>query len=170
MTKVLGIDPGVARLGYGVVEELNGKLICHDYGCITTRAGEAQAERLAHIFSAVENIIIRHKPQALALEELFYFKNQKTIIRVGEARGVVLAAAARAGLAIYPYTPLQIKQAVTGYGQAEKLQVQKMVQRLLALETMPASDDAADGLAVAICCLHGWNTRAHKTPSAPYEP
>ena len=160
--KVLGIDPGVARLGYGVVEELNGKLICHEYGCITTPVGSEQADRLAHIFSAIEKLIVSHEPQALALEDLFYFKNQKTIVRVGEARGVVLLAGARAQLVICPYTPLQIKQAVTGYGQAEKLQVQKMVQRLLGLPSLPSPDDAADGLAVAICCVHGWNIRTQK--------
>lgn len=153
-TRVLGIDPGTARVGFGVVERSAKGAIHVASGCITTPAKTDPAERLATIFTQTQQLIKTYQPQLFGIEDLFYFKNQKTIIQVGQARGVLLLAAALAKVPIHSYTPLQIKQAVTGYGQADKNQVQKMVQKLLGLESIPQPDDAADGLAVAICCLH----------------
>ncbi len=152
--RVLGVDPGIARVGYGVVEEYEGKLRCVEYGCITTEAHTEDSQRLEKIFLALQKLIETHHPNAVAYEDLFYFKNQKTIIQVAQARGVLLLAASLAKKRICHYTPLQVKQAVAGYGKAEKLQVQKMVQKLLGLSSIPAPDDAADGLALAICCVH----------------
>ncbi|MBI2462925.1 MAG: crossover junction endodeoxyribonuclease RuvC [Candidatus Spechtbacteria bacterium] len=152
--RVLGIDPGTARVGFGVVEKSTRGAVHIASGCITTSAKTDPTERLATIFTQTQQLIETYKPQLFGIEDLFYFKNQKTIIQVGQARGVLLLAATLAKIPVCSYTPLQIKQAVTGYGQADKNQVQKMVQKLLGLESIPRPDDAADGLAIAICCLH----------------
>ncbi|MEA1936806.1 MAG: crossover junction endodeoxyribonuclease RuvC [Patescibacteria group bacterium] len=153
---ILGIDPGTATTGYGVVESNQGKLKAIDYGCILTDKKLEMPERLDFLGEELKKIIKKYQPQALAVEELFFFKNTKTIITVGQARGVILFvgknSGRKTGLDIYEYTPLQVKQAVVGYGRAEKKQVQQMVKAIFGLNEIPKPDDAADALAVAICC------------------
>jgi crossover junction endodeoxyribonuclease RuvC len=149
---ILGIDPGTATTGFGVIESDKGKLKILDYGCILTDAKMNMPERLDLIAKELKKIIKKHKPRIMAVEELFFFKNNKTIITVSQARGVILFIGKNAGLKVCEYTPLQVKQAVVGYGRAEKKQVQQMVKAILNLESAPKPDDAADALAVAICC------------------
>ena len=153
---ILGIDPGTATTGYGVIENNQSKLKAIDYGCILTDKKFKMPERLDFLGEELKKIIKKYKPQAMAVEELFFFKNAKTIITVGQARGVILFVGKNIGkkteLGIYEYTPLQVKQAVVGYGHADKKQVQQMVKAILGLNEVPKPDDAADALAVAICC------------------
>jgi len=152
---ILGIDPGTAITGYGVIEILGNKIKPIDYGCIVTDKKSSAAERLLLLDKELSKIIKKYKPKRIAVEDIFFFKNLKTAIKVSQARGVILAAAARLKTAsIEEYTPLQIKQAVSGYGRADKKQVQKMVKAILNLKEIPKPDDAADGLAAAICCAH----------------
>lgn len=152
---VLGIDPGIARTGYGFVRgAASGGLELVAYGVVTTEADHPQGERLASLHESIRELLVHYKPQSAAVEQLFFQRNVKTAMIVGQARGVILLALANAGLAIAEYTPGEIKQAITGYGGADKVQMQHMVQRLLAMEEMPRPDDAADALAVAICHLH----------------
>ena len=150
---ILGIDPGIAILGYGLVRYEANKFTVIDYGAITTNAGTPMSKRLTQIYGELTDIIERHKPDAFAVEELFFNKNIKTALTVGHARGVAVLAGCKAGINIYEYTPLQVKQAVVGYGRAEKQQIQQMVKILLNLREIPKPDDVADALAVAIC--HG---------------
>lgn len=149
---ILGIDPGIADTGYGVVM-INDKgcLECLDYGSITTKAGTALSQRLKILHDQLQKIIEKYKPDVMAVEELFFCKNVKTAIVVGQARGVILLTGEMNKLFLKEYTPLQVKQAVSTYGQASKLQVQKMVKMILRLKELPQPDDAADALAVAIC-------------------
>jgi len=149
---ILGIDPGTAITGYGVIENNKGKLKAIDHGCILTDKKLKMPERLDLLGEELKKIIKKYKPQAMAVEELFFFKNAKTVITVGQARGVVLFVGKNTGLDIHEYTPLQVKQAVVGYGRADKKQVQQMVKAILGLNEIPKPDDAADALAVAICC------------------
>lgn len=157
---ILGIDPGTAITGYGVIENNQGKIKAVDYGCILTDKKLKMPERLDFLGEELKKIIKKYQPQAMAVEELFFFKNAKTIITVGQARGVILFIGKNIGkkvnkkqaLDIYEYTPLQVKQAVVGYGRADKKQVQQMVKAILGLSEAPKPDDAADALAVAICC------------------
>jgi len=151
---ILGIDPGTATTGYGVLKSDKGELKAIDYGCISTGSKLAMPERLYLIAGDLKRIIKKHKPQAMAVEELFFFKNAKTAITVGQSRGVVLFVGKNQGLDIFEYTPLQVKQAVVGYGRADKNQIQKMVKAILGLKSAPRPDDAADALAVAICCAN----------------
>lgn len=154
---ILGIDPGLALVGYGVIEYKGNKYKAIDYGCIRTDAKTMFPERLKIIYDEMLMLIDKYNPEELAIEELFFNKNVKTAIKVGQARGVEILSAKNKGLNIYEYTPLQIKQAVTGYGRADKAQVQEMVKMLLNLKKIPKPDDAADALAVAIChssCLN----------------
>ena len=155
--KIIGIDPGTAIIGYGVIEESKNKsqkLKVIDYGCITTTPDLSTAERLEKLHRELEKLIKKHKPEIIAVEDIFFFKNLKTAIKVSQARGVILLTIAQNKIPVAEYTPLQIKQAVACYGRAEKAQVQKMVQVLLNLKEIPKPDDAADALAVAICCAH----------------
>ncbi|MCU0520531.1 MAG: crossover junction endodeoxyribonuclease RuvC [Anaerolineae bacterium] len=152
--RVLGIDPGTATTGYAVVEDREGRLVLIAIGVISTPAKTPLPVRLQQIYADLRDIIVAHRPAASAVEELFFSRNARTAMAVGHARGVTLLALADAGLRIVEYTPMQIKQAVTGYGSADKYQVQQMVQRLLSLPDVPRPDDAADAAAVAICCLH----------------
>ena len=152
--RVLGIDPGTATTGYAVVEEREGRLQLIAIGVISTPAKTPLPKRLQQIYADLRAIIVAHSPDASAVEELFFSRNARTAMAVGHARGVTLLALVDAGLRIAEYTPMQIKQAVTGYGSADKHQVQQMVQRLLDLPDVPRPDDAADAAAVAICCLH----------------
>ncbi len=150
--RILGIDPGTATTGFGVVEEdSQGQLISVGYGTIVTPPDMAVEKRLLSIYEQLKEIILLYKPQAAAVEKLFFYKNVTTAMAVGQSRGVVVLSFAQAGLPIGEYTPLEVKQAVTGYGNADKKQIQQMVKILLNLETIPKPDDAADALAVAIC-------------------
>jgi len=153
----LGIDPGTAILGYAVVAARGDELSMIVCDVITTPAHMPLAERLQHIYTALIEIIKIHDPNEAAMEELFFAKNARTAMTVGQARGVAMLALANGGLAISEYTPKQVKQAVTGYGDAKKEQVGEMVRILLKLRTIPRPDDAADAAAVAICHLHTAN-------------
>ncbi len=151
--RVLGVDPGTARMGWGVVEgEEAPRLVA--YGTLTTPAGRPLAERLHALYRDLQAVIAQHRPDTAALEELFFARNARTALAVGQARGAALVSLAAAGLPVYEYSPLEVKMAVTGYGGAEKAQVQEMVRALLSLPAVPRPDDAADALAVAICHLH----------------
>lgn len=151
---VLGIDPGTAITGYGVVREDEAGLSLVDCGVITTPADQPLAVRLQHIYREIRSVIRRYQPDAAAVEELFFSRNVRTALSVGQARGVALLALAEAGLPIYEYKPLQVKQTVAGYGGAGKQQMQEMVRMLLHLKEAPQPDDAADAVAVAVCHLH----------------
>ena len=149
---ILGIDPGIADTGWGIVEQdKNGKLICIDYGSIKTKAGIALYRRLEILSIELDVIIKKFKPTYSGVEELYFCNNAKTALIVGQARGVVLLTLCKHKLPIKEFTPLQVKQAVSAYGKASKMQVQKMVKLILNLEEIPKPDDAADALAVAIC-------------------
>ncbi|OGO76893.1 MAG: crossover junction endodeoxyribonuclease RuvC [Clostridiales bacterium GWB2_37_7] len=150
---IMGIDPGIAILGYGLVEYKGNSFKVIDYGAVTTEAGTPMSLRLSIIHRQLTELLEQHKPEAFAIEELFFNKNIKTALTVGHARGVAVVAAANLGVPIYEYTPLQVKQAIVGYGRAEKKQMQQMVKLLLNLKEVPKPDDVADALAVAIC--HG---------------
>jgi crossover junction endodeoxyribonuclease RuvC len=152
---VIGIDPGTASTGYGLVREHDdGSLTAVDFGVISTPSQVVMPERLLQLYDRLQEIILRHRPQCGAVEKLFFQRNVRTAISVGQARGVALLALARAKVPLGEYTPLEIKQAVVGYGGADKVQVQEMVKAILGLEQLPQPDDAADALAVAICHLH----------------
>lgn len=153
---ILGIDPGIAIVGYGVIEYKGNKFKVIDYGAITTPAGMKVKDRLKIIYDGVIDIIQTHKPDCIAIEELFYNNNAKTVINVAQGRAMPYLAAANTNLEIYEYTPLQVKQAVVGYGRAEKKQVQQMTKMLLNLEKIPKPDDTADALAIAVCHAHSF--------------
>jgi crossover junction endodeoxyribonuclease RuvC len=155
MTLVLGIDPGTATTGFGLVRELpDGSLQMVEYGIITTPKDTPAHHRLAQLYHQLQAIIEKHKPASVAVEKLFFQRNVSTAIAVGQARGVVMLAIAEANLNVEEYTPNEVKQAVVGYGSADKKQVQEMVKVLLALPSIPKPDDAADALAIAITHLH----------------
>ena len=149
--KILGIDPGYAIVGYGVIEYKGDCYAPLDFGAITTEADVPFPVRLQQIYNELISVIIRNEPDEMAIEKLYFQNNQKTAIAVAEARGVILLAAQMSNLSISEYTPLQVKQAVTGYGQAKKPQVMEMTKRLLKLDEVPKPDDTADALAMAIC-------------------
>ena len=151
---ILGIDPGIADTGYGVIEDVSGKIRCLAYGSIKTKAGEDLPLRLLALHKELNHIILKYQPQVAAVEKLFFNKNVKTALIVGQARGVAMLTLSQSKLPIYEFTPSQVKQAVSSYGQADKLQVQKMVKLILNLKELPRPDDAADALAVAICALN----------------
>jgi crossover junction endodeoxyribonuclease RuvC len=151
--KILGIDPGTGIMGWGIIEKRGSEIIPVKYGCVRTPANSERSERLLHIFRSLSDIIEKNRPDEFAIEELFFFKNQKTIISVAEARGVAIVVAKNFSLPVFEYTPLQIKQALTGYGRADKNQIQEMVKATCKLKDCPRPDDAADALAIAIC--HG---------------
>jgi len=148
---ILGIDPGFGRTGWGVLQDEQGQLKMIAYGCIETAKEKEFSQRLEILYKEVKQIIKKFKPNALAVEELFFCKNITTAIKVSHARGVILLAGKQAKISVYEFTPLQVKQAVSGYGKADKQQVQQMVKTLLGLKEIPKPDDAADALAVAIC-------------------
>jgi crossover junction endodeoxyribonuclease RuvC len=151
---ILGIDPGFAITGYGVVSYTGNCFKMLDYGTIQTKADVAFDKRLLFLSEGLSEIISRYSPEAAAIEELFYNTNAKTVIKAAQGRGVGVVTCALKGLPVYEYTPLQVKQAVVGYGRAEKQQVQQMVKAILCLEEIPKPDDAADALAIAICHAH----------------
>jgi crossover junction endodeoxyribonuclease RuvC len=151
---VLGLDPGLATTGYGLIEGDGRELRHIAHGVIRTAAKEAMAQRLIDLHQKLGELIGQFRPDAAVVEDLFFATNARTAMSVGQARGVLLLTLAQAGLPVFEYTPLQVKQAVTGYGQADKNQVQQMVRMLLHLEELPRPDDAADALAVSICHHH----------------
>jgi crossover junction endodeoxyribonuclease RuvC len=155
MTLALGIDPGTATTGFGLVEQLpDGGLRAIDYGVITTPKDLTAPDRLVLLYQQLKELLLLHRPVTSAVEKLFFQKNVSTALAVGQARGVALLALAQAGIEIAEYTPNEVKQAVAGYGSADKRQVQEMVRVLLSLPEIPQPDDAADALAIAICHLH----------------
>ncbi|NLV36147.1 MAG: crossover junction endodeoxyribonuclease RuvC [Clostridiaceae bacterium] len=151
---IMGIDPGFAITGYGIVKYEQNKFSPLEYGAVQTLVGTPFAQRLLKLDDEISLIIERFKPDAISVEELFFNKNIKTAIAAAHGRGVVLTAAARSGAEVFEYTPLQVKQAVVGYGRAEKAQVQQMVKAILNLSQVPKPDDVADALAVAVCHGH----------------
>lgn len=151
---ILGIDPGIAITGYGIIVDNEGEAQARAYGAILTPADEPLPARLARLYKQLCDLIAHHRPTAVAVEELFFARNARTALTVGHARGVVLLAVAQAGLPLYQYKPAEVKLAVTGYGGADKRQIQEMVRLLLGLETVPQPDDAADALALALCHFH----------------
>lgn len=154
---ILGIDPGYAITGFGVIQYENKRLRALDYGVIKTDADTPFPERLLAIDQALEELRNRHLPDCMVVEELFFSRNTTTAIGTAQARGVAVVAAARSEIPVYEYTPVQVKAAVTGYGRADKKQIQEMVRVLLNLKQTPKPDDAADALAVAICHAHSGN-------------
>ncbi|MDY6172566.1 MAG: crossover junction endodeoxyribonuclease RuvC [Fusobacterium necrophorum] len=152
--RVLGIDPGTAIVGYGIIDYEKGKFQIVDYGCIYTAKDLPMEDRLVKIHEELSALIEKYRPEEMAVEELFYFKNNKTVISVGQARGVIVLTGRLHGLQMHAYTPLQVKTGITGYGRAEKKQIQQMVQRFLGLKEIPKPDDAADALAIAINHIH----------------
>jgi crossover junction endodeoxyribonuclease RuvC len=160
LTRALGVDPGTATTGFGVVEEDGHGLRAVEYGAILTPADTPMPQRLRLIYCRLLEIFERHRPEAVSVERLFFSRNVTTAISVGQARGVALLAAACSDLAVFEYTPLEVKQAVTGFGRATKDQVQQMVRLMLQLDEIPKPDDAADALAIAICHLQSAQMRA----------
>lgn len=154
---VLGIDPGTAIMGYGLVECCGNRLKAVHYGAIRTEAGTPIELRLRHIYDELTKLIREYQPDIMGIEELFFNKNVRTAMAVGQARGVALLTAANANIPLMEFTPLQVKQSVVGYGKATKEQVIFMIQKLLNLQTKPGPDDVADALAVAICSTHAYS-------------
>ncbi len=155
--RIIGIDPGYAIVGYAILDYSKNKFTVIDYGSINTKAGTDFSKRLLKIHKGIELLIGQHKPEALAIEDLFFNKNTKTAIKVSQGRGVAMLCGALNGIEVFEYTPLQVKQAVCGYGRAQKRQVQEMVKIILKLDSIPKPDDAADALAVAVCHAHSYN-------------
>ncbi len=158
--KILGIDPGTARVGWGLVNESKGKTVVGSFGCIETKPSDAPADRLKHIFDKLTHLLTKEKPDAIALEELFFATNAKTVIPVAQGRGVVLLAGAKASVPVISYTPLVVKQTIIGNGRADKTQVQHMVKNLLHLSSIPKPDDVADALAIALTHAYSYRTKA----------
>ena len=157
--RILGIDPGYAITGFSVLDFEKNQFKCCDYGLIKTEAKTPFPERLLIIDRAIDMICKKWKPDVLAIEELFFARNTTTAMGVAQARGVAIVACARRAIPVYEYTPMQVKLAVTGYGKAEKQQVQEMVRILLNLKTVPKPDDVADAIAIAICHAHSGNRK-----------
>jgi crossover junction endodeoxyribonuclease RuvC len=154
--RILGIDPGIAIVGFGFIDKQGSKLVPVQYGCIQTNANTDSSVRLEEIYDTIQQLIEKYKPDTFAIEKLFFNKNVTTALTVAQARGVLILAATQKGLPIAEYTPLQVKQAVVGYGRAEKKQVQEMVRMFLHLSSVPKPDDVADALAIAICHAHSY--------------
>jgi crossover junction endodeoxyribonuclease RuvC len=154
---IIGIDPGYGRVGYGVISVSNACATCISYGCIETLSALALPDRLHSIYNELSSLIKEVQPDCIAVEKLYFTKNVTTGIDVSQARGVILLTARLQGIPIFEFTPLQVKQAATGYGKADKAQLQKMVTLLLRLKKIPTPDDAADALAVALCAVHSPN-------------
>ncbi len=158
---VIGIDPGTASTGFGLVrEDSDGNLSAVEYGVIQTPTGQSMPDRLLSLYQDIQQLLTLHRPETSAVEKLFFQRNVRTAMAVGQGRGVVLLALAEAGIPVVEYAPSEVKQAISGYGSADKKQVQEMVKILLNLKTLPQPDDAADALALAICCLHSRRMQA----------
>lgn len=155
--RILGIDPGIAIVGYGVVDKEGNSYKTIAYDAVTTRAHTPLPERLEKVYLGINEIIKTYKPDAMSIEELFFNNNAKTALTVGQARGVIILAAVQNNIPVYEYTPLQVKQALTGYGRASKSQIQQMMKSMLGLTEIPKPDDVADALAIAVC--HGNSMR-----------
>lgn len=155
--RILGIDPGYAIVGFGVVDYQGTAFNAVEYGALLTEAHTPFDRRLCSIDEDMQEVLRRYKPDCMAIERLYFTTNQKTAIDVAQARGILVLAAAKKGIPVFEYTPLQVKQAVVGYGKADKHQVMDMTRRILKLEQIPKPDDAADALAIAVC--HGHSTR-----------
>ena len=168
--RILGIDPGIAIVGFGLIESNRGSVRMLQYGAVTTEAGLPLATRLVQIENDMTALIAQLKPDEIAVEELFFSKNITTGIAVAHGRGVILCTAERLGVPIFEYTPMQVKQAVVGYGLAEKKQVMDMTRRLLKLKDIPRPDDAADALAIAICHVRSATSRLRRTDPNVKEP
>ncbi|QWU15071.1 Holliday junction endonuclease RuvC [Paenibacillus sophorae] len=154
--RILGIDPGIAIVGFGFIDKNGSKLTPVQYGCIQTEAHTPDEERLLHVYEGMLQLIDRYKPDAVAFEKLFFNRNVTTAMSVSQARGVLVLASVQRGLPVAEYTPMQVKQAIVGYGKAEKKQVQEMVRMYLKLSAVPKPDDVADALAVAVCHAHSY--------------
>lgn len=150
---ILGIDPGTARIGYSIIEKRDGEALLITYGCLEIK-NRSQIERLKIISDLISELILKYEPKTLAIEKLFFTKNIKTALSVSEARGVIINGANLMNLEVMEFTPLEVKTAVTGYGKAEKYQVQKMVMNILKLEKIPKPDDAADAIAIALAACY----------------
>jgi len=148
---ILGIDPGIADMGYGVIQRCGPQLSALAYGSLKTSSKTAEAERLSQLKAGLDEIIKKYRPDCVVIEKLFFCNNAKTAIAVGQARGVAMLCAGEHCLLIKEYTPLQVKVAITGYGQADKKQIQQMIKIVLKLKEIPRPDDAADALAIAVC-------------------
>lgn len=159
--RIMGIDPGIAIVGFGFIDKEGSRLVPVQYGSIQTEAHTDNAVRLQMVYDATVQLLDKYKPDAVAIEKLFFNRNVTTAFTVGQARGVLMLAAVQKGIPIAEYTPLQVKQSVVGYGKAEKKQVQEMVRMLLHLSAAPKPDDVADALAIAICHAHA-STLQHK--------
>ena len=159
---ILGLDPGTATTGYGLIRVLGNRFQMLEYGVITTPAGLEMEKRLAIIYDSLKILIDKWKPQQVAIEELFFNQNITTAITVGQARGVLLLCCAKHNLPVAEYTPLEVKQALVGYGRADKKQIQQMLKMFLNLPEIPKPDDAADGLAIAICHAHYYQTNIRR--------
>lgn len=154
---ILGLDPGTNLIGWGVIKKEGQNFLALRYGCIDIKSKSGAAEGLVKIYDSLSDIINKEEPDEVAIEQLFFFKNQKTVMSVAEARGVLILAAARNNRPVFEYTPLQVKQAVTGYGRADKRQVSEMIKRIFGFSKCPKPDDVTDALAVAVC--HGQTDR-----------
>lgn len=154
---ILGIDPGIARLGYGIIKKEKGKISLLTYGCLETLKDLKEETRLTSLFERLAKIISKYKPEAISLEKIFFSQNAKTALVVGQARGIILLAGGQSKIEVFSYTPLEVKLAICGYGRAEKKQIQKMVQSALRMKELPRPDDAADGLALAITHCYSKN-------------
>ncbi len=152
--RVLGVDPGTATTGWAVLEEENGSVKPLGYGHISTLPEESVSLRLKEVADDLEKIIKKYKPQESAIEDIFFFKNLKTAVKVSQSRGAMLLTLEKRNVKIFSYTPLQVKQALTGYGRAEKKQIQIMVKNILKLKSIPKPDDTADAIAIALCHLN----------------
>ena len=155
--RVLGIDPGTATTGWAIIEVRNNKAKPLDFGFISTKKNKPDEERLLEISLDLKKIIKKHQPHEAAIEKIFFFKNQKTVIEVAQSRGAILLTLQQKNVKVASYTPLQVKQALTGYGKAEKKQVQIMVKNILSLKSLPKPDDVADAIAIAICHINSRN-------------
>ncbi len=151
---VVGIDPGLATVGFGVIRTERGVITPVSYGCIRTSAEKQPPERLLEIYTEINSLFEKYSPSVVSVEKLFFNKNVTNAMGVSEARGVILLAAQQKNIPVFEYTPLQVKQAITGSGKADKKQVQDMIKRLLNLSEIPRPDDAADGLSIALCHIH----------------
>jgi len=156
---LLGIDPGLAKTGFGIVGEQGNRLKCYSYGIIKTHSNEEMSKRLLALYQKMQELVQKYSPREMVLEKIFFSRNVKTAFQVGQARGVVILTAAQNDIPVFEYTPLEIKKAITGYGQAEKKQVQTLVKSILNLKEKPHPDDASDALGAAICHIQTQNWR-----------
>jgi len=155
---IIGFDPGLADTGFGVIAVNGAKLVCLEYGSLKTPAKTDLPNRLANLYQQAKELLVKYKPDLVGIEQLFFCRNVTTAFQVGQARGVVMLAIGQQQIACLEFTPLQIKQAVAGYGQADKRQIQQMVKLILSLQEIPKPDDAADGLAAALCAAQSQST------------